>query len=82
MQKYADKHSEKEWDFPKLHTHQHLFDDIENKGVTRNFNTKPNENLHGPLKTAYKLRTNFKNVASQVCVFELFSACNFLRQRG
>jgi len=48
MPKYADKHSEKEWDFPKLHTHQHLFDDIENKGVTCNFNTKPDKNLHGP----------------------------------
>jgi hypothetical protein len=43
-----------------------MFSDIEEKGVTRNYNTKPNENLHGPLKTAYKLRTNFKNIGDQV----------------
>ena len=56
----------KSWNFPKMHTHQHAFDDIEAKGATRNYNTKPNESLHGPLKTSYKLRTNFKDVASQV----------------
>lgn len=56
------------WNFPKMHSHMHLFDDIEAKGVTRNYNTKPNENLHGPLKTLYKLQTNFKNVGQQVCI--------------
>jgi hypothetical protein len=49
-----------------MHSRKHLFDDIEAKGVTRNYNTKPNEKLHGPLKESYKLRTNFKDVAGQV----------------
>jgi hypothetical protein len=44
----------------------HLFDDIMNKGVTRNYNTQPNEQMHGSLKDSYDLRTNFKNVAAQV----------------
>jgi hypothetical protein len=54
------------WNFPKAHLHQHLFDDIEAKGVTTNTSTKPNEKMHGPLKKVYQLHMNFKNVASQV----------------
>jgi hypothetical protein len=56
----------KNWNFPKMHALVHSFDDIEAKGASRNFNTKPNEKLHGPLKKAYLTRTNFKDVASQV----------------
>ena len=55
----------------KLHLPLHLFDDIETKGVTRNYNTKPNEKLHGPLKNAYKDWTNFKNVAPQVPLIDI-----------
>jgi hypothetical protein len=55
----------KDWNFPKLHALVHSFDDIVAKGVTRNYNTKPNEKLHSPLKKAY-MRTNFKDVAAQV----------------
>lgn len=44
----------------------HLFQDIRAKGVTRNYNTKPNEKMHSPLKKAYRTRTNFKDVANQV----------------
>ena len=58
--------TEKSWNFPKAHSHQHVFDDIQNKGATRNYNTKPNEKSHGTLKSAYKFHTNFKNVESQV----------------
>lgn len=58
--------SDKNWDFPKNHMLSHLFDDIMNKGVTRNYNTQPNEQMHGSLKDSYDHRTNFKNVASQV----------------
>ncbi|KIJ61765.1 hypothetical protein HYDPIDRAFT_176905 [Hydnomerulius pinastri MD-312] len=36
------------------------------KGVTRNYNTKPNEKMHGPLKQSYQQRTNYKNVAQQI----------------
>ncbi|KAK0479827.1 hypothetical protein EDD18DRAFT_1113760 [Armillaria luteobubalina] len=54
------------WSIPKVHTQQHLFDDIIAKGVTKNYNTKVNECMHGPLKEAYQTRTNFKNVADQI----------------
>lgn len=37
-----------------------------NKGATRNYNTKPNKSLHGPLKVLYKDCTNYKEVAEQV----------------
>lgn len=70
VQKYIEMTKDlpqpKNWNFPKIHTHQHLFDDIRAKGVTRNYSTKPNEKLHGPLKKSYRLRTNFKDVAGQV----------------
>jgi hypothetical protein len=54
------------FDFPKLHAQQHVFDDIEAKGVLRNYTTRLFERLHGPFKTWYERRTNFKNVAPQV----------------
>ena len=66
---------DKNWDFIKLHWQLHLFDDIEAKGATRNYNTKPNEKLQGPPKAHYKNRTNFKDVASQVIIlFSIFSS--------
>lgn len=43
-----------------------MFQDIENKGATRNYNTKPSEKANGPLKKYYQRHTNFKNVAKQV----------------
>lgn len=49
-----------------MHTQKHLVEDIREKGVTRNYNTKTNEKLHGPIKDSYHLRSNFKNVASQI----------------
>lgn len=42
------------------------FDDITHKGITQNFNTKPNEKAHWSLKKSYQLQTNFKDVAKQV----------------
>ncbi|KAG2157550.1 hypothetical protein DEU56DRAFT_722843 [Suillus clintonianus] len=68
MDKYmSESGSElKNWNFPKHHLAVHLFDDIEAKGVTRNFNTKPNEKAHRPLKKSYQLQTNFKQVADQI----------------
>jgi hypothetical protein len=59
---------DKNWNFPKAHTHHHVFDDIKNKGVTRNFNTKPDEKAHRLLKAFYLFRTNFKDIAPQVFV--------------
>jgi hypothetical protein len=57
-----------------MHGHSHVFDHILDKGVTLNYSTKLFERLHGPLKTWYLLKTNFKNIASQVYDIYLDSA--------
>ncbi|KAK0492346.1 hypothetical protein EDD18DRAFT_1358011 [Armillaria luteobubalina] len=62
------------WNFPKVHSHQHMVDDILWKGVMLNYNMKPNEKMHGPLKDAYRLRTNFKDIAEQI--LRVDSWCN------
>ena len=62
----------KDWNFPKMHMLVHSFDHIKEKGASRNYNTKPNEKLHGPLKKSFAKKTNFKNVASQVRRNNLF----------
>ncbi|KAF8971925.1 hypothetical protein BDZ97DRAFT_1901552 [Flammula alnicola] len=66
LKKYKKDYPDKNWNFPKAHTHQHLFGDIKNKGVTRNFNSKPNENAHRPLKKFYLHHSNFKKVDPQI----------------
>ncbi|KAJ7450425.1 hypothetical protein FB451DRAFT_1342926 [Mycena latifolia] len=57
---------DKNWNFPKMHLHKHVFDDIERKGVTKNFGTKIDEAMHGPARAAYLRQTNFKDVAPQI----------------
>ncbi|KAJ4476792.1 hypothetical protein C8R41DRAFT_869631 [Lentinula lateritia] len=54
----------------KIHYHQHLYDDIENKGVLCGMSTKPNEKFHGPLRKIYLRQTNFKDTAKQIVRFE------------
>ena len=71
----VDKDHLKDWNFPKIHTHKHLFEDIIDKGATCNYNTKPSEKLHGPIKYAYLLQTNKKNIASQVFLFIYRDPC-------
>ncbi|KAF8829783.1 hypothetical protein HHX47_DHR2000053 [Lentinula edodes] len=70
MPKYSKTDSNldeaKSWNFIKLHYHQHLFDDIEEKGNLRSTSTRPNEKLHGPIRKIYLRRTNFKDVANQI----------------
>lgn len=69
LEKSENKDTElplKNWDFPKIHSQLHLFDDIIKKGVTRNYNTKPNESLHRPFRWDYVLGTNFRDVDKQV----------------
>ncbi|KAG2132824.1 uncharacterized protein EDB93DRAFT_1242892 [Suillus bovinus] len=56
----------KDWNFPKAHLWKHAPRDIQMKGVARNYSTRTNEKLHGPLKSAYLLRSNGKDVAEQV----------------
>ncbi|KAJ7689689.1 hypothetical protein B0H17DRAFT_1134825 [Mycena rosella] len=60
------EYGEKSWNFPKMHSHQHVFENIENKGAMRNFGTKISESMHGPLREMYHRLTNFKNVTPQL----------------
>lgn len=59
---------DKDWDeIIKVHSHLHASRDIRLKGVMANMDTKASEKLHGPLRKAYQMQTNFKNVEAQVC---------------
>ncbi|KAJ6459099.1 hypothetical protein C8R45DRAFT_942523 [Mycena sanguinolenta] len=40
----------------------HAFDDIVQKGVSKNFGTKIDESMHGAVQAAYLRQTNFKDV--------------------
>ncbi|KAG2737131.1 hypothetical protein P692DRAFT_20762490, partial [Suillus brevipes Sb2] len=54
------------WNFPKAHASKHIFTDVREKGAARNFSTRPNEKQHGPIKRAYRLQTNGKDIANQI----------------
>ncbi|KAJ7099596.1 hypothetical protein B0H15DRAFT_1002950 [Mycena belliarum] len=62
----TEEYGKKNWNFPKIHSHQHVFDDIRNKGASRNFGTKISESMHGPIRNIYHRLTNFKNVTPQL----------------
>ncbi|KAF9537471.1 hypothetical protein CPC08DRAFT_651734 [Agrocybe pediades] len=66
LQEYIAHYETKSWNFPKSHSHIHMFDDILRKGVTRNFNSKINEKRHSPLKKYYSQQVNFKDVGAQI----------------
>ncbi|KAG2065452.1 hypothetical protein BDR04DRAFT_1130398 [Suillus decipiens] len=71
-----------DWDFPKVHLWKHATRDIRMKGAARNYSTRPNEKLHGPLKEAYHRQSNGKDVANQVlCIDERKFALKVLRGR-
>ncbi|KAG1765483.1 hypothetical protein EV702DRAFT_981531 [Suillus placidus] len=55
-----------DWNFPKTHLWTHARRDITRKGAARNYSTRPNEKLHGPLIAAYVFRSNGKDVAKQI----------------
>ncbi|KAF7289198.1 hypothetical protein MIND_01381000 [Mycena indigotica] len=59
----------KNWNFPKNHLQKHAFDDILRKGATKNFGTKIDESMHGPVRDAYHNLTNGKDVAPQILRF-------------
>ena len=66
IQQYSQVYPDKNWNFPKMHSHQHAPSDILAKGVTSNYNTKPSEQMHGDLKWIYSEHTNFRNFEGQV----------------
>ena len=49
-----------------MHLIQHLFNNIEAKGATRNYTSKTFETMHGPMGATYLRMTNFKDVGRQV----------------
>ncbi|KIK98401.1 hypothetical protein PAXRUDRAFT_9570 [Paxillus rubicundulus Ve08.2h10] len=55
-----------DWDFPKVHLWKHVVRDIQSKGTARNYSTRPNEGMHGPLHEAYQRRSNGRDVAGQI----------------
>ncbi|TFK19099.1 hypothetical protein FA15DRAFT_709284 [Coprinopsis marcescibilis] len=57
---------EKDWNFPKAHSHMHMFRDIHRKGATVNGNCKTFEHAHRPIRLDYQLHTNFKDVNNQI----------------
>ncbi|KAI0091220.1 hypothetical protein BDY19DRAFT_934569 [Irpex rosettiformis] len=65
---------DKDWDgIIKVHSHLHASRDIRLKGAMINMDTKTSERLHGPLRKAYQMRTNFKQVEGQLARLEDFS---------
>jgi hypothetical protein len=58
-----------------MHLRVHVFDDIQAKGVTRNYNTKVNENLHGPIKDFYEQIGNGKDVDKNVIIEKIICFC-------
>ncbi|KZT70542.1 hypothetical protein DAEQUDRAFT_667378, partial [Daedalea quercina L-15889] len=56
----------KDWNVPKVHYPKHGPLDIEDKGAMRNFNTKPDEHMHGYLKKTYLRHTNKRDVEHQI----------------
>lgn len=71
IQEYQAVYGGKNWNFPKAHAVAHMFDDIESKGVTQNFNSKFNEKLHGLIKEIWEL-TNRKDIEPQVEFINIF----------
>ncbi|KAG1878857.1 hypothetical protein F4604DRAFT_2000136 [Suillus subluteus] len=66
----SEPKTNKNWNFPKKHMITHIFDDILAKGATCNYNTKPNEKMHGTLQKIYLQWTNFKDVAPQILHYD------------
>ncbi|KAH7917227.1 hypothetical protein BV22DRAFT_974760, partial [Leucogyrophana mollusca] len=56
----------KSWCFIKNHLSKHGFQDVRLKGVSRGYSTRPNEKQHEPLKKAYVIQTNGKEIAVQI----------------
>ncbi|KAG1795406.1 uncharacterized protein HD556DRAFT_1431701 [Suillus plorans] len=78
----TDPDTIKNWNFPKIHSGKHIFDDIMAKGAARNFSTRPNEKQHGPIKWWYLRQTNRKDIADQILELDHKSVVSeFIRSR-
>lgn len=54
-----------------MHLRNHVFDDILQKGSLQNYDSLYNEPLHGSIKDSYQMRTNFKEIESQVSLYSV-----------
>lgn len=64
QQKVSDLYG-KDFDFFKQHAASHVIQDIEERGTTNNFTTRPGEGFQQEAAQVYK-RTNRKDTESQV----------------
>ncbi|KIJ24430.1 hypothetical protein M422DRAFT_274777 [Sphaerobolus stellatus SS14] len=63
--KNVTKEHGKKFNYPKHHNLMHLPEDIQNKGCTENYSTRPSEGFQQEVQQAYS-QTNFKNTESQI----------------
>ncbi|KIJ39542.1 hypothetical protein M422DRAFT_257594 [Sphaerobolus stellatus SS14] len=63
--KKVTKDHGKTFNYPKHHNLIHLPEDVENKGCTENYSTRPGEGFQQEVQQAYK-QTNFKDTGPQI----------------
>ncbi|KIJ51954.1 hypothetical protein M422DRAFT_243526 [Sphaerobolus stellatus SS14] len=63
--KKVTKNHRKTFNYPKHHNLIHLPEDVENKGCTENYSTRPGEEFQQEVQQAYK-QINFKDTGSQI----------------
>ena len=56
---------QKSWKFPKFHLLSYAFDGIGEKGVTANYNMKPNKHEHRATRMTFE-SGNWKDIVAQV----------------
>ena len=66
----TQENGQKSWNFPKFGMLAHAFTGIHDKGVTLNYNTKPNEHEHKWTRYVY-LHGRKRGVDQQVIYFKL-----------
>ncbi|KIJ38584.1 hypothetical protein M422DRAFT_176350 [Sphaerobolus stellatus SS14] len=64
-EKWFSNEHDKSFNYPKHHNLIHLPEDVENKGCTESYSTRPGEGFHQQIQQAYD-QTNFKNTDPQI----------------
>lgn len=63
-------------EFPKIHLLlHHAYNDIQEKGSTLGYSTKPFEKMHGSIHGIYQHQPNFRDVDKQVFEFMSVWTC-------
>ncbi|KDQ05511.1 hypothetical protein BOTBODRAFT_122711, partial [Botryobasidium botryosum FD-172 SS1] len=66
---FADGSKGHAFDFPKAHAYHHLFDHIERKGSTKNYNTKLGEAMHTGFKSTFEQTRRSDDFEEEVLFF-------------